>query len=471
MRKDLTPDLCVLGAGAGGLSAASAAALHGVPVVLVEKGPMGGTRLNHGCVPSKALLAAAHAAHRARNMAHLGVSARDLQVDFARVMAHVRQSIAANAPNDSEARCRALGVQVIRAAARFVAPDTVEAGRVIIRARRFIVATGSSPIVPPIPGLEQIRVLTSDRLVSLKALPRHLVILGAGSVGSELAQAFVRLGARVTLLDQGRALSREDEELADVITAALRRDGVDLREATKVVRAEALVSGFRLHLESGAPIEGTHLLVAVGRRPNVDGLGLEAAGVRPRRDGSFAGPNLRTSNRRIYLVGDAAGVSQYTHAARDHAGQALRAILFRLPVRAAPERLPRALFTDPEFAACGLGEAEARQRHGVIRVLRWPVADTDRARTEGVRTGHVKLVVARNGRVLGAAMAGPGAGDVISVWQVAVARGLTLRDMAGIVLPSPTRCEVGTEAAVSAFAARAASPWLRLWLGLLRKFG
>jgi pyruvate/2-oxoglutarate dehydrogenase complex dihydrolipoamide dehydrogenase (E3) component len=471
MTKDLTPDLCVIGAGTAGLSVASAAAALGVPVVLVEKGTMGGSRLNHGCVPSKALLAAAHAAHRARSMTHLGVSAVDVQVDFARVMAHVRQSIATTACNDSEARYRAMGVQVIRAAARFVAHDTVEAGGFVIRARRFIVATGSSTVVPPIPGLEQIRVLTTASAFTLDKLPQHLVILGACAVGTELAQAFVRLGAGVSLLDEGRALAHEDAEFAEVITSALRRDGVDLREATKVLRAEALASGFRLHLDGGALVEGTHLLVATVRRPNIEGLGLEAAGVRRRSDGTWAGANLRTSNRRIYFVGDAAGGPHSTHSANHHAGRALRGILFRMPSRAAPEPLPRALFTDPELAACGLSEDEARQRHGVIRVLRWPLAETDRARTDGVMTGHAKLVVGRNRRVLGVAIAGRGAGELIGLWQVAVARRLTVRDMAAIVLPYPTLNEVGKRAAMNAFAASATNPWLRRLLGLLRKFG
>ncbi len=471
MSKELTPDLCVIGAGAGGLAAASGAAALGVPVVLIEKGMMGGDCLNHGCVPSKALLAAAHAAHRARNMGHLGVSAADVHVDFAQVMTHVRASMASIAPNASEVRYRAMGVQVIRAPARFVARAKVEAGGFTIRARRFIVATGSSPIMPPIPGLEQIRVLTNESIFTLDRLPEHLVILGAGAVGTELAQAFVRLGARVTLLDQGRALSREDEEFADVIVAALRRDGVDLREEAKVLRAEALASGFRLHLDGGTSIDGSHLLVAAGRQPNVMGLGLETAGVRRRKDGSLVGSNQRTSNRRIYIVGDAAGGPQFTPVAIDQAGVALRATLFRLPPRPAPECLPRALFTDPELAACGLSEAEARKCHGAIRVLRWPIAENDRARTQGAVTGHAKLVVGRNGRVLGAAIAGPGAGELIGLWQIAVVCGFTLRDMAGLHLPYPTLNEVGTRAAASAFAAALPSSWLRRLLGLLRKFG
>lgn len=471
MTKELTPDLCVIGAGAGGLSVASAAAAMGVPVVLVEKGEMGGDCLNFGCVPSKALLAAAHAAHRARTMGALGIEAHDVAVDFARVMAHVRASIAAIAPNDSESRYRAMGVHVVRAAARFTAPNKIEAGGFVIRARRFIVATGSSPVIPPIPGLEQIRVLTNETIFTIADLPEHLVILGAGAVGVELAQAFVRLGSRVTLLDQGRALAREDDEFADVVTTVLRRDGVDLRERTKVLRAEALSSGFALHLDGGARIEGTHLLVAAGRRPNTEGLGLDVAGVRRRADGALAGPDLRTSNRRIYLVGDAAGGPQFTHAANYHAGLVLRSTLFRLRARTAPELVPRVLFTDPELAVCGLDEAQARQRHRAIRVLRWPVAENDRARAEGATIGHARIITARNGRILGAAIAGPGAGELIGMWQVAVARGLNIRAMAGIVLPYPTMNEVAKRAAVGALAPAASNVWLRRLLGVLRKFG
>jgi pyruvate/2-oxoglutarate dehydrogenase complex dihydrolipoamide dehydrogenase (E3) component len=471
MSKELTPDLCVIGAGAGGLSIASAAAAMGVPVVLIEKGEMGGDCLNAGCVPSKALLAAAHAAHRARSMGPLGVAAENVHVDFAGVMAHVRASIAAIAPNDSESRYRAMGVQVIRAAARFIAPNKVEAGGFIIRARRFIVATGSAPVIPPIPGLEQIRVLTNESIFKLDALPAQLVILGAGAVGVELAQAFARLGSRVTLLEKGRALAGEDQEFADVIVSALRRDGVDLREGADVLRAEATAAGFALHLQGGVVIAGTHLLVAVGRRPNVEGLGLDAAGVRRDSEGALVGPDLRTSNKRIYLVGDAAGGPQFTHAANYHAGLVLRATLFRLRARTSDIAVPRVLFTDPELAVCGLDEAQARKRHGAIRVLRWPIAENDRARAEGHVAGHARLLVARNGRVVGAAIAGPGAGELIGMWQVAVSRGLRLRDMAGIVLPYPTLNEVGKRAAVTGFAPAATNRWLRTLLGLLRKFG
>lgn len=471
MTKALTPDLCVIGAGAGGLSVAAAAAAMGVAVVLIEKGEMGGDCLNSGCVPSKALLAAAHAAHRARKMSRLGVTADNIRVDFPVVMAHVRGAIRAIAPNDSQARYRAMGVQVIRAAARFIAPDAVEAGGFIIRARRFIVATGSSPAMPNITGLEQIRTLTNETIFSLDALPAHLVILGAGAVGVELAQAFARLGARVTVLEAERALAREDEEFVAPILDALRRDGVDLREHARVLRAEVRGAGFALHLEDGALIEGTHLLVATGRRPHVEGLGLEAAGVRRRVDGALAGPDLRTTNRRIYLVGDAAGGPQFTHAANDQAGLVLRATLFRLRVRAAPERVPRVLFTDPELAVCGLSEAEARKRHGAIRVLRWPLAENDRARAEGVTAGHVKIIAARNGRVLGAAIAGPGAGEMIALWQVAATQGLKLQAMASLVLPYPTLNEASKRAALTALAPMAANPWLRRLLGLLRKFG
>lgn len=469
MSKELTPDLCVIGAGTGGLAVAAGAAAMGVQVVLVEKGEMGGCRLSIR-LPTQALLNAAHAAHHARTHAIPGVRTADVEIDFPRIMAHVRASLRALEPEHSERRYRAMGVQIVRAAARFIAPDKVEAGGVVIRARRFIVATGAAPFIPAIPGLEQIRFLTSESVFALDTLPDRLVILGAGPAGVELAQAFARLGSRVTLVDQDRALAQEDVEFADVVTAALRRDGVEIREHAHVTSAEATAAGFALNLEDGARIEGAQLLVATGRRPNVEGLGLEAAGVRKMRDGALAGANLRTTNRRIHVIGAAAGGLQTSQAAAYHARLVLRAALFRLPVRATEESASRLLSTDPEFAACGLGEAEARARHGAVRVLRWPVAHHEKARIEGVVAGHAKLVVARNGRILGAAVAGPGAGELIGMWQVAVARRLKLSDMAALALPHPTLNEVAQRAALAGFRP-GASRWLRVLLGVLRKLG
>ncbi len=468
MEEVLTPDLCIIGAGDGGLSVAASAAAMGVSVVLVEKGPMDGAFLNHGALAAKVLMAGARVAHDMRGASTFGVSARDIAIDFAGVMQHVRATLSAIAPNGSEERCRALGITLLRANGRFVARDRLEAGGRMIRARRFIIATGSSPALPNIAGLEQIRTLTTETIFQLTALPAHLVVLGAQPAGLELAQAFCRLGAQVTLIEAAQALGHEDAECADLITSSLRRDGVDLRENTRVLRAEAHGEGFRLHLEDGGMIAGTHLLAASGRRANIGGLGLEAAGVRASAHGIEVGADLRTSNRAIYAIGDVAGGA---HAAQYHASLVLRATLFRLRARVVPHLVPRALFTAPEMAVAGLREDAARKAHGGIRVLRWPFADNDRARAEGETAGHIKVILARNGKILGAAIVGPQAAELIGLWQLAMARDLKIGAVAGLVLPWPTLSEISGRAAQEAFTPVLAHPWLRAALGLLRKFG
>lgn len=471
MTEILTPDLCVIGAGSGGLSVVAAAAAMGVSVVLVERGEMGGDCLNTGCVPSKALIAAGHTAHAMRHAARFGIRAVEPVVDFGKTLDHVRGVIADIAPNDSEARFKAMNAQVIRASARFTSPDTLEAGGRTIRARRFVVATGSSPVLPPIPGLEQVRVLTNETIFSLDRMPTRLVILGGGPIGLELAQAFRRLGCEVVVLELGRALMREDPEFADIVTTRLQAEGVVLREGVKVARVESRGEGLRVHLEGGETIDGSHLLAAAGRRANVENLGLDAAGVRYGPKGIEVGADLRSSNRRIYAVGDVAGGAQFTHAANYHAGLVVRATLFRLRVRLAPHLIPRVTYTDPEIAVAGLSEAEARAGHDKIRVLRWPFADNDRARTGRETAGHVKVILDRKGRILGAGIVGPQAGELIAMWQLAITQGLKISAIAGLVLPYPTLSEASKRAAVTAYTAALSNKWLRRLLGVLRKFG
>ncbi|MDO9440249.1 MAG: FAD-dependent oxidoreductase [Beijerinckiaceae bacterium] len=466
----LTPDLCVIGAGSGGLSVAAAAAAMGVSVVLVEKGRMGGDCLNYGCVPSKALIAAGHVAQAMREAGQFGIRPVEAQVDLSATMAHVRRVIAEIAPNDSQERFTAMGVTVIRAAARFTDKNTVEAGGRTIRARRFVVATGSSPALPPVPGLEQVRVLTNETIFDLEKMPTRLVVIGAGPIGLELAQAFRRLGCEVVVLEAGRALSREDPEFADVLTNALSREGVVLREGVRIERVESHGAGIRVHLE-GEHVDGSHLLVAAGRTPNVHGLGLEAAGVKFNARGIEVGPGLNSSNGRVFAIGDVAGKAQFTHAANYHAGLVIRAALFRLYVKAKPHLIPRVTYTDPEIAVAGLSEAEARQQHGEVRILRWPFAENDRAQAERKTAGHVKIVLSRKGAILGAGIVGPHAGELIALWQLAVTKGLKLGDIAGLVLPYPTLSEASKRAAVTAYIPTLSNKWLRRLLGVLRKFG
>lgn len=478
MAETITPDLCVIGAGAGGLSVAAAAATMGVPTVLIEKGEMGGDCLNYGCVPSKALIAAARAAHDARHAGRFGVEVGAPKVSMAAVRAHIRGVIAEIAPNDSAERFRAMNVRVIRAAARFIGPDRLEAGGVVVRARRFVLATGSRPAIPPIPGLDQIRHLTNETLFDLDELPSRLAIVGAGPIGVEMAQAFRRLGAEVVLIEAGRALAREDRELAAPALDALQREGVVLREGVKILRMAAN-GGARIFLETPQgqehigqePIDCSHVLIAAGRRPSVHGMGLEQAGIAFDDKGVKVKADMRTTNRRVYAVGDVAGGAQFTHAANHHAGLVLRAALFRLPVRFDPMLIPRVTYTDPEIAVAGLTEEQARDAHKRVEILRWPFAENDRARTERRSEGLIKVVALPSGRILGAGIVGDRAGELIAPWQLAIARGLKLGDMAGAALPYPTRSEVSRRVAMLHYAAHARRPMLQRVLGLLRRFG
>jgi pyruvate/2-oxoglutarate dehydrogenase complex dihydrolipoamide dehydrogenase (E3) component len=455
------------------LSVAAAAAAFGVPVVLIEKGRMGGDCLNAGCVPSKALIAAAKRAHAARAASGFGVDAQ-VKVDFARVHDHIHGVIAAIAPNDSVERFTGLGVRVIKGTARFRDAQTVAVGECEIRARRFVIATGSSPSVPPIPGLDTVSYLTNETIFDLKQCPEHLVVIGAGPIGLELAQAFRRLGARVTVLEAAAPLAKEDPECGTVVLDALAREGVVIRAHVKIARIEKGKGGIRAIVtgEDGEEIiEGSHLLVATGRRVNLDDLDLDAAGIKHERRGVVVDKGLRTTNRRVYAVGDAAGGLQFTHAANYHAGLVIRNALFRLPVSANDALVPRVTFTDPELAQAGLTEAEARARHGKVSVLRWPLHENDRAQTERDTHGHIKVVTTPRGRILGATIAGTEAGEIIGIWALAVAQGMNIRSMTGVVVPYPVRGEIGKRAAISFFARSVTSPMLRFFIALLRRFG
>lgn len=446
----LKPDLCVIGAGAGGLSVAAGAAQMGARVVLVEGGDMGGDCLNHGCVPSKALIAAAHRAHIMR-AGGLGIAPGTPVVDFPAVMAHVGDTIAAVAPHDSQQRFEGLGVTVLRGWAQFTGPREVEAAGHRIRARRFVVATGSRPVIPQVPGIESVPVLTNETLFALKDLPRHLLILGAGPVGCEMAQAFRRLGSAVTLVEAGAPLSREDPAAVAVVLDSLRAEGITLRVRAEVVRLRPVDEGLEAVLADGEVILASHLLAATGRSPALDRLNLQAARVAFDPRGVTTGPGLRsTTNRRVYAVGDAAGQGQMTHLAGAQAGVVIRQALLSLPARA-PQQVPRVIYTDPELAQAGLTEAEARAAFGGrVAVRIEPFASNDRARTERATEGFVK-VIAVGGRAIGATIAGPGAGDQIALWQLAIERRTRLSAIAGMILPYPTRAETGKRAAGAYF--------------------
>jgi pyruvate/2-oxoglutarate dehydrogenase complex dihydrolipoamide dehydrogenase (E3) component len=473
MSQRLTPDICVIGAGTAGLVTAAGASQLGAGTVLIEADRMGGDCLNTGCVPSKALLAAAHAAAAHRRAADFGLKQAAPEIDFAKVNAHVRGVIEAIAPNDSSERFEGLGVRVLQARARFTGPREVEAGGFVIRARRFVVATGSRPFLPPVPGLPNLPHHTNETIFDLDRLPAHLLILGGGPIGCELAQAFRRLGSRVSVVEMGRLLPKDDPEAVEVLRGALIEDGVALYEGHKVLGAEAAAAGIALLVEGAEGqrrLEGSHILVAAGRRPWVQDLGLDAAGIAHTAAGIQVDSRLRTSNRRVYALGDVIGGPQFTHLAAYHAGIVIRNALFRLPARVDLSALPWVTYTEPELAHVGLGESDAAAR-GPIRILRWPVAENDRARAEHLTHGFIKVITTAKGRILGADIVAPGAGEMIHLWTLAIRQGLKIGAIAGMIAPYPTIAEIGKRAAGNFFLPKLFSDRSRRLVSLLRRLG
>lgn len=464
-------DICVIGAGSGGLSVAAGAAQMGAKVVLIEGGEMGGDCLNAGCVPSKALIAAAKHAHAMTTGAPFGITPVKPQIDFAAVKDHVARVIQTIAPMDSQDRFEGFGIKVIRDWARFTSPREVQAGQDTIRARRFVIATGSRPFIPPIPGLDSVPYLTNETIFALRERPDHLIILGAGPIGIEMAQAHRRLGCDVTVIDAAKALGRDDPEMAEVILDTLRREGVSIIENNPAVRLRGHSGAIEATLADGRAIMGSHLLVAVGRQVALDQLGLDLAGVAHTRKGVTVGPNLRSSNRRVYAVGDAAGGLQFTHVAGYHAGIVIRSMLFGLPSRAKTNHIPWVTYTDPELAQIGLTEAEAQKAHGAaLTVLRQTFAHNDRAQANGETTGLIKVMVA-NGRPVGVSIAGPQAGELIGLWALAIASRLKISAIAGMVLPYPTLSEVSKRSAGAYFSPKLFdNPMLKRGVRLVQRF-
>ncbi|SDW88145.1 dihydrolipoyl dehydrogenase family protein [Roseicitreum antarcticum] len=451
MTTRIKTDICVIGGGSGGLSVASGAVQMGARVVLIEGGAMGGDCLNHGCVPSKALLAAGKAAHAQRSGAAFGVAPVRPQVDFAAAKDHVARTIATIAPHDSVERFEGLGVQVLQGYGRFISKTEVQVNDTIVTARRFVVATGSSPMVPPIDGLDHVPYLTNESIFDLRECPGHLLIIGGGPIGMEMAQAHARLGARVTVVEGASALGRDDPEAAAVVLAHLRDEGVEIIENAQVQAVRGRTGAVEVEVAGGTVFIGTHLLVAVGRKPNLERLNLEAAGVETTRAGVRVDAGLRSSNRHVYAIGDVAGQGQFTHLAGYHAGVVIRSAVLGLPARTRSDHIPSVTYTDPELAQIGLTEADARSKFGAqVQVVRAEMAGNDRAQAEGKTDGFIKVMVVRS-RPVGVTIVGAQAGELMAPWALAIANGLKMSAMAGTVLPYPTLAEIGKRAAGAFF--------------------
>jgi pyruvate/2-oxoglutarate dehydrogenase complex dihydrolipoamide dehydrogenase (E3) component len=467
-------DLCIIGAGSGGLSVAAGAVQMGASVVLIEKGEMGGDCLNTGCVPSKALIAAAHVAHTHRTGGRFGIHGAGPVVNFREVHDHVHGVIGAIAPHDSVERFEGLGVTVIRAAGQFIDRDTVEAGGRRIKARRFVIATGSRAAAPPVPGLAEVGYLTNETIFDLTEAPGHLIVVGGGPIGIEMAQAFRRLGSDITVIEKFGILAKDEPEAVEVVRASLLSDGVRIAEGVGVseVRREdgsviVLLDGAS---EFGPSVVGTHLLVAAGRRPNIESLGLDAAGIAYTPKGVTVDARLISSNRKVFAIGDVAGGPQFTHVAGYHAGIVIRNALFGLPAKVDYRALPWVTYTDPELAHAGLTEADARRAGQAGEVLSWSFAMNDRAQAERATEGLAKIVLGTKGRILGATIVGPRAGELIGAWGLAISAGLKIGAVASTVLPYPTLSEVSKRVAGSYYTPKLFGAMTRRIVGLVQRF-
>jgi len=446
-------DVCVIGAGSGGLSVAAGASQMGASVALIEKGAMGGDCLNTGCVPSKSMLAAGHIAQSVREAGAYGIRATEPDVDWLAVHEHVQKVIAAIEPNDSQERFEGLGVKVIRAAASFEDENTVRAGDQLIRAKYFVLATGSSAFVPPIKGLDQVPYFTNENIFDNREPVEQLIVIGGGPIGMELAQAHRRLGAKVTVLEMARLLIKDDPELTRIVIERLQHEGVEFIEGGRKLVLERNVDGKILvscETDAGKQhVTGSHLLIATGRRANVSGLNLELAAVDYSERGVQVDARLRTSNRKVFAIGDVAGPYQFTHMAAYQAGIVIRNMLFKLPARVDYTAVPWVTYTDPELAHVGMSEADARNSGQEIRVLRWSFEENDRAQAEKRTEGMIKVITTPNGRILGASIVGLHAGELIQPWILAISQKMKIGAMASMIAPYPTLAEANKRVAGS----------------------
>ncbi len=470
----LKVDICVIGAGSGGLSVAAGASQMGAKVALVEKAEMGGDCLNTGCVPSKALLAAGHAAQSMRDAAAFGVAAQTPEVNWMQVHDHVHSVIGAIAPNDSQQRFEELGVTVIRAAGSFEDEETVRAGDTLIRAKYFVLATGSSAFVPPIEGLDQIDYFTNENIFDNKEAVDHLIVIGGGPIGLEMAQAHLRLGAKVTVMEMARLLMKDDPELTKVVIDRLASEGMAFHEGGRDLRLEKTADGkvsARCETDAGEQCAiGSHLLIATGRRANVNGLNLEAAGVVYSAKSVEVDARLRSSNRRIFAIGDVAGPYQFTHMAAYQAGIIIRNMLFKLPAKVDYSAVPWVTYTDPELAHVGMSEADANKAGKEIRVLRWQFEENDRAQAERRTEGLIKVVTTPKGLILGASLVGLHAGELIQPWILAVSQKLKIGAMASMIAPYPTLAEANKRIAGSFYTEKLFSSTTRCIVRFLMRF-
>lgn len=442
-------DVVIIGGGSGGLVVASAAAQLNAKVALVEKDRLGGDCLWFGCVPSKSLLHASRVAHEVKNSSRFGIYSTPPDIQFSEATGYVQQVISNIQPNDSPERFENLGVEVIFGEGEFKDENTFTVNGRDLKARAFVVSTGSRPKVPPIEGIEQAGFLTNEQVFSLKDRPESLAVIGAGPIGCELGQAFHRLGSQVTLISsRDPILPKEDPEAALIVEQQIEADGINLVRGKRAQKVE-VIDG-KKHLWVGdEKVVVDEILVSSGRVPNVGSLNLEAAGVQYNDKGLVVNQKLQTSNKRIYACGDVIGGYQFTHVAGYEAGIVVQNALFFPSAKTDYRVIPWATFTEPELARVGLTEQQARERYGnEFEVLKQEFADVDRAQAEGATAGFAKLITTPKGQILGAHLVGPSAGELIHEVILAMKNQLPVSALTGMIHIYPTLSEVNSKAAL-----------------------
>ncbi len=429
-------DLVIIGAGSAGLSFAAGAVQMGAGVVLIEGGEMGGDCLNTGCVPSKALIEAARRAKGAASAKNLGVSCHDVTVDYASVMHYVRETIASIEPHDSQERFEGLGVRVIRGYAEFASKNSIRVGNETVTARRIVVATGATPIAPPINGLDTVAYFTNETFFENRNRPDHLIIIGGGPIGVEMAHAHAQLGIKTTLIESFEILPREIAKSREIVRTKLLQDGVTVFENCDVRSIKENGAIKSITLGDGQMVKGSHILVATGRRANVQGLNLSAAGIETTDVGIKVDDSLRTTNRAVYAIGDVIGQEQFTHLAGYHASLVVRSALFGLPAKVRKNHIPRVTYCDPEVASVG----DISDGTG-IETYRVTYDGLDRA-IAGARTDGFAQIWVKNGRVRGATIVGAQAGELIHFWSLVIAQNLKLSKASSVITPYPTLSDI-----------------------------
>lgn len=456
-------DVVVIGAGAAGLTAAGGPAMLGLKVALIEEGEMGGDCLNTGCVPSKALISAAARAHEANRGERLGITLDKAKVDWIAVRDHIRHAIATIAPVDSQERFESLGVEVIRARGVLIDDRTVQAGQRRLRAKRIVIATGSRPRRPDVPGLETVPYLTNETIFDIDELPRHLAIMGGGPIGMEMAQSFRRLGSQVTVVERMRPFPRDDGDAAALVMAALEHEGVAIKQNVEVRSVGREGDDIVLTLGSDEQVRASHLLVSVGRVPNTEGIGLEAAGVKVGRDGIIVDARRRTTNKRIYAVGDCREGPRFTHSSGYDGSIVVANIAFGLPSKADFSALPWVTYSDPELAHVGLTEAAARKQYGDrVTTTRENFTHNDRAIAEGETEGFLKIVHVGK-KVVGATAVGRHSGDLLLPWAQMIIGKTSLFSLSGMIVPYPNRSDISKAVAFKAYEPTLFGKWPKRW--------